>query len=241
MQCHAYHVVGFLAYLVSNAFFYYSPLVREQYKQRNHGLTPTVRFNDLAFAAHALLLSCLTTSQYWPSLWRFAHPATGTRPSRFILGVAFGCLVGVSATSMLVLSVAREQGHGVDARVSWCALDIVYAVSYVKLVITLVKYTPQIAANYRNRSTKGWSIGQILLDITGGALSIAQLAIDSYLQGDWSGITGNPVKLALGNVSMIYDTIFMAQHYVLYAASSAKSGERDAFSEAGSGDDRRSD
>ena len=40
--------------------------------------------------------------------------------------------------------------------------------------------------------------------------------IDSSLQSDWSGITGNPVKLGLGNVSIFFDIIFMVQHYILY-------------------------
>lgn len=47
-------------------------------------------------------------------------------------------------------------------------------------------------------------------------MSIAQLGIDSYLQKDWSGITGNPAKLALGNVSIFFDVIFLIQHYWLY-------------------------
>lgn len=98
----------------------------------------------------------------------------------------------------------------------WCALDVAYAVSYVKLVVTLVKFTPQVIANYRNKSTRGWAIGQILLDVAGGVLSVAQQCVDSWLQRDWSGITGNPVKFALGNVSMVYDAVFIWQHYVLY-------------------------
>lgn len=105
-----------------------------------------------------------------------------------------------------------------DAR-GWCALDIAYAVSYVKLVVTVVKFTPQVVANYRNRSTKGWHIGQILLDMAGGVLSVGQLGVDAWMQRDWAGITGNPVKFALGNVSMFYDAIFMWQHYVLYQGS----------------------
>lgn len=103
----------------------------------------------------------------------------------------------------------------------------VYAISYVKLVVTLVKYMPQIVTNYRNRSTQGWSIAQILLDFAGGILSLAQLGIDSYLQRDWSGITGNPVKLALGNVSMFFDIIFMVQHYCLYRGKDGKEDEED--------------
>ena len=92
----------------------------------------------------------------------------------------------------------------------------VYAVGYVKLFITIVKYIPQAWTNYQRKSTVGWSIEQILMDMLGGVLSIAQLVIDSSLQKDWSGVTGNPVKLGLGNVSIVFDVIFMTQHYVLY-------------------------
>ena len=92
----------------------------------------------------------------------------------------------------------------------------IYAISYVKLIVTVVKYMPQVHVNYVRKSTMGWSIGQILLDFAGGVLSITQLIIDSSLQADWSGLTGNPVKFGLGNVSIIFDIIFMTQHYILY-------------------------
>lgn len=100
-----------------------------------------------------------------------------------------------------------------------------YALSFVKLLITIVKYMPQVLTNYRNRSTQGWSIAQILFDFVGGILSIAQLCIDSYLQGDWSGVSGNVVKLALGNVSVFFDVIFITQHYVLYRGSHERDGD----------------
>ncbi|KAF4987024.1 hypothetical protein FDECE_15641 [Fusarium decemcellulare] len=205
------NVLGFLAYFCSNVAFYYSPEIRAQYAARHHGLEPTVQFNDITFALHALVLSTITTSQYlFSSVWDFA-PNSGNRPSRFILGVAAGCITGVFLTYVIV---AASPGN--DPLYDWVALDIVYAVGYVKLIVTLIKYTPQIVANYNNKSTEGWSISQILLDVTGGVLSVSQQAIDSYLQRDWSGITGNPVKFALGNISMIYDSIFIAQHYVIY-------------------------
>jgi cystinosin len=75
---------------------------------------------------------------------------------------------------------------------------------------------PQVLTNYFNRSTHGWSIHQILLDLIGGVLSLAQLGIDSYLQHDWSGVTGNPVKFSLGNIAIVFDLVFIVQHYCLY-------------------------
>ncbi|OAQ97993.1 hypothetical protein LLEC1_07874, partial [Akanthomyces lecanii] len=120
----------------------------------------------------------------------------------------------------LVVLVVSRRHRNIDPAADWCDLDVVYALGYVKLVVTLVKYAPQLRANARNRSTDGWSIWQILLDLAGGALSIAQQGIDSWLQRDWSGITSNPVKFGLGQISIFFDVLFILQHYVLYRKTS---------------------
>lgn len=87
---------------------------------------------------------------------------------------------------------------------------------YIKLVMTVFKYIPQVVANFRRRSTIGWSITQQLLDFTGGIGSLLQLVIDSSLQSDWSGLTGNPLKFGLANISLVFDIIFILQHFVLF-------------------------
>lgn len=92
----------------------------------------------------------------------------------------------------------------------------IYSISYVKLLLTVFKYVPQVIANFRRKSTIGWSIYQQLLDFSGGILSLLQLVIDSALQADWSGMTGNPIKLGLSNISIAFDIIFILQHFVLY-------------------------
>jgi len=80
----------------------------------------------------------------------------------------------------------------------------------------LMKYVPQVILNYQRKSTEGWSIWQILLDLTGGMLSDLQLVLDSAALQDFSGITGNLAKLMLGCVSIVFDAIFITQHYILY-------------------------
>ena len=37
--------------------------------------------------------------------------------------------------------------------------------------------------NFRRQSTEGWSIGNVLLDFTGGTLSILQMILQSYNNG----------------------------------------------------------
>lgn len=92
--------------------------------------------------------------------------------------------------------------------------------------------------NYRRKSTVGWSIGNILLDFTGGMLSMLQMIIIShnygkwiqkwskefiliwiYLPDDWVSIFGDPTKFGLGLFSVVFDIFFMIQHYILYRHS----------------------
>jgi len=99
----------------------------------------------------------------------------------------------------------------------WAYLDIIYSLQYLKLLLTLYKYIPQVLTNHARRSTLGFSIGTILCDATGGVLSLLQLAIDSALTDDArAGVSGNPVKVGLGLITLFYDGVFLVQHYVLY-------------------------
>ncbi|KAG6614397.1 Lysosomal Cystine Transporter (LCT) Family [Phytophthora cinnamomi] len=96
-------------------------------------------------------------------------------------------------------------------------LNLLYLLSYVKLMTTLVKCLPQIALNYQRKSTVGWTIWNVLLDIAGGLLSIGQQVLDAAATDDWTAMTGDPVKFSLGFVSIIVDVVFILQHYVFYA------------------------
>ena len=62
-------------------------------------------------------------------------------------------------------------------------LDVIYYLSSVKLVITLLKYLPQALLNYRRKSTHGWAITASLLDLTGGVFSLAQMFLLAWNHG----------------------------------------------------------
>ncbi|KAI9931569.1 hypothetical protein ASPWEDRAFT_106139 [Aspergillus wentii DTO 134E9] len=208
------NVLGFLSYTIYTSTFLWSPVIRRQYAAR-HPLAedPTVRFNDFIFALHAIILSIATYSQYWPKIWKFKS-TTHQRMSKPIAVLFWGCLA--SLVIVIGIVIAKSSDKGYDPSSSWAWIDVIYAFSYVKLVVTVFKYIPQAWLNFKRQSTAGWSVDQVLLDLTGGILSLLQLIIDSGFQNDWSGITGNPVKLLLSNVTIFFDLIFIVQHYILY-------------------------
>ena len=188
---------AFAAYSAYTVALYASPRVRHQYK-RHHDHAPEVRFADVLFCLHALLLSSVTVGQiaYYDG---FAKQKP-SRPARY----------GLASLALYVAGTAV---------VSHEALQILYALSYCKMAVTFCKYVPQLLLNYRRRSTVGWPVDNILLDFTGGALSTLQLILDCADQGDWSGISGDVVKFGLGVTSMVFDVLFLVQHYVLYRPS----------------------
>lgn len=117
----AINVLGFVAYFISNVAFKYSPQIRHEYALRHHGLTPTVQFNDVAFAAHAIILCAITLSQFLPNLWGFEkRSGIGAKVSRVILGVQVGSFLGVLVVIFIVLG---RQGD--DPRTGWAWIDVV--------------------------------------------------------------------------------------------------------------------
>jgi cystinosin len=110
--------------------------------------------------------------------------------------LAIGLFLGIS----LIVSIASV--------LKW--IDFLYFCSYVKLFITLIKYMPQGYMNFRRKSTMGWSIGNVLLDFTGGTLSIAQMFIQSY----------NNSELVLHycfiwNTSFLHLFRYMCMHFIV--------------------------
>jgi len=66
----------------------------------------------------------------------------------------------------------------------------------------------------------GWSLENVLLDFGGGFFSFIQIIIKATAQGvpiiGGSDTGFNIVKFLLSVIAMIFDLIFMFQHYVLY-------------------------
>ena len=101
-------------------------------------------------------------------------------------------------------------------------IDLLYLFSTIKIVITCIQNVPQLYLNFVRKSTVGWAVDQVWLDLIGAVLSLAQLFIDAAATGHkdgwlWVGIVGNPAKLGMGLLSMGFDFLFLWQHYVLYA------------------------
>ncbi|KAK9759970.1 hypothetical protein K7432_016466 [Basidiobolus ranarum] len=141
-----YNIYGFTCYSLYNCAFYWSPEIRKEYRDRNHGRDNLVQVNDVFFGLHALIISTVTLVQILYYKVGFEQ-----KPSRVLK--VFTAVTFVLAGGFL-LSILSGWGM-------W--IDLLYFLSYVKLTISIIKYCPQVYLNWKSKSTVGWSIHNIIL------------------------------------------------------------------------------
>ena len=116
------NVLGFVCYAAYTAGFLFSPLIRRQYAARHPSAEiPSVRINDFAFALHAVILSTVIYSQFWPQIWGF-RVSRHQRASLAMLGLFWGTVMVTIA--MVVFVLAKSPDGGRDPY-SWAWIDAV--------------------------------------------------------------------------------------------------------------------
>jgi len=206
----AFNLIGHFSYLVFNAgLFWDSSLMHIYFTKHPHGVNP-VQLNDALFSIHAVFATLCQIFQC------FIYKTGGQR-------VSIPCICISSALILfeLIGLILSDIVTGVISNLTY-----LYYFSYVKLGITLIKYVPQAYSNFKRKSTKGWSIGYVMLDILGGSMSIFQMLLISYNYDDWGSLIGDVGKLGLGAFSIVFDILFIIQHYILYRPKSRSVSKR---------------
>lgn len=225
----ALNEVGFLCYALFNCVLFFNASAKRDYAASHGGEASGVRANDVFFALHACFVTLIQLAQiamYERGGQRISRACKLALVAIALLAVGLAVPVGVHARGCGWLNrVLALRYAGDPSRDGVCStLTLLYTLSYVKLAITLVKYIPQLYLNWQRRSTVGWNIDNVLLDFMGGLLSLLQLFLDAGCSGQWSQLIGDPVKFGLGFSSMVFDTLFMLQHFVLYPERRRSSG-----------------
>uniref|UniRef100_A0A0K0EWQ8 Cystinosin (inferred by orthology to a human protein) n=1 Tax=Strongyloides venezuelensis TaxID=75913 RepID=A0A0K0EWQ8_STRVS len=212
------NVIGFTCYTIYNVLMYFDPYVQDLYLQVHKRSLIPVLLNDVVFAVHAFAACIITGIQC------FIYTRENQRVSYTCYGLSSVLILGAAIS--FILSLCNV--------INW--LQFINNLSYLKMAVTLSKYFPQAILNYRRKSTVGWSIGNVLLDFTGGFMDIVQMVLQGANTNDWTGFYGNPVKFGLGLVSMVFDVVFMIQHYCLYRNTDKRDIEYTGINGANDGD-----
>jgi len=209
-----FSMLDFTCYAIFNCAFFFNESVQLAYMRYHNGKRNAVEFNDVVFAVHAAILYGITVAQ----CLMYSH---GKRGGSRVADAAIA--LAVVSVAVFALGIVATGGHDDGF---FTVLNLMYYLSYVKLASTLVKNTPQVLLNFQRRSTAGFTIWAVLLDVPGSVFSLAQLALDSWAMEDWNAMLGDPVKLWLAVVSLLIDAVYCVQHYVLYPESDDSDSKR---------------
>ncbi|KAM7509847.1 hypothetical protein LguiB_008722 [Lonicera macranthoides] len=188
------------SYLIYNASLFFSSAIHRQYRKKYgpNEMIP-VAANDVAFSIHAVTLTAFTLVQI------AIYDRGNQRVSWTSMGIVSAAWLAVAVCVFVALPSQ-----------SW--LWLVSCFNILQVVMTVIKYIPQVVMNFRRKSTIGFSIGNILLDLLGGLTNYGQMVVQSVDQHSWVNFYGNIGKTLLSLVSIFFDLIFILQHYVLYPA-----------------------
>ncbi|CAI0456690.1 unnamed protein product [Linum tenue] len=189
-----YQTLGWLAFVSWSISFYPQQQYFEKY---GHEQMIPVAANDVAFSIHAVVLTAITLFQV------FIYE----RGTQTISKISIGIVSVVWLFAAVCVFVALPS-H------SWLWLISIF--NFIQVSMTVIKYIPQAVMNFMRKSTEGFSIGNILLDFTGGVANYGQMATQSIDQNSWVNFYGNIGKTLLSLVSIFFDILFMVQHYILY-------------------------
>jgi cystinosin len=130
------NLLGFACYSAYNLALFCIPSVQAQYRHAYSSRIP-VGLEDVAFAVHAMLITALTLTQcvlFERGGQRFFTPIGSTASA-----------VGAAALlSFAIVGAAEHSGAGQlgGAWLTW--LNLLLLLSTIKLVVSLVKYIPQV-------------------------------------------------------------------------------------------------
>ena len=206
-----YQFTGFLCYSLYSIVSYILQVEHEA----DGDVSVAVRPNDIAFAVHALLLTTVVLVQYRMYAANTRTLASVSPVHRYVL---FGLwlLLAFSLVLALTGSIAWSCISQSASACPTARLNLLSLLGYAKIAVNLVKNIPQLLLNHSRRSTVGWSIQGVLLDVGGSVLAFGQQVLDAWNLRDGGMVWGNVPKLLLSVLSFAFDMLFLLQHYVWY-------------------------
>eukprot|EP01129_Flabellula_baltica_P016641 TRINITY_DN8_c1_g2_i1.p1 TRINITY_DN8_c1_g2~~TRINITY_DN8_c1_g2_i1.p1 ORF type:complete len:254 (-),score=20.73 TRINITY_DN8_c1_g2_i1:716-1477(-) len=197
----ALNLQGYIWYSSFNLILFFSTYIQHFYIARHHSTTIPVTIPDMVFAVHGLVLVLIQIAQC------FIYERGNQRVSMVTILISLFLWMAVNIVGVLAFFNIMTP------------LVFIESFGYCKMVITFLKYMPQAYLNFARKSTEGWSIANIILDLTGSILSFGQMFVEAAYKDDWTIFTGDVPKLGLSLISFAFDILFVIQHYILYRPS----------------------
>lgn len=196
------NILGYIAYSTSISLQMFNETVRFQYMKHFDGRMPILSKADLFYAYHGLILLLVLLSQiiYGNSMWGFKNER-----KRFKIHK-------LSKLVVILFIIFAIYNWKFDNEV-FAFLNFALNLAYFKIIISLIKYIPQVLHNYERKSMYGISKLQISLDLIGSFFSLSEFLLRNDLPL-FEAIDSNRGKFGITVVTFLFGTIFMIQIYL---------------------------
>jgi len=159
------NMIGFLWYLIYLIYGYIY--------QHKHNTTKSIVWQDFAWCGctlvvvYAIAVQCVI---YRKTITETIHPFYQASIVGIFTITAYNLFL-VKANFLPWYTVADGGGE---------AYSFMHFCGYAKTYISFIKYFPQCRLNFRRKRTTGFSIFQVVLDVTGALTSFAQSMINAW-------------------------------------------------------------
>ena len=191
-------------YLTYTLGIFFGTNIREQYLDRNETQVFPVAWYDVMFSIVTMTIFILLVAQY---IYFGDGDKNLTVPSKIWIS-----LVCISIATLFILAISNV--------ISW--FDLFMYVPWVRILIAIFKYVPQIITNYSLKSISGLSIFMVLLEFIVGFAIVGQMTIDVINFNDISLLLGNFSKFFDGFCTFIGNAVFILQFILWHRGHSPK-------------------
>lgn len=218
-------VAGYsIEFLVLNmiGFIFYSIYVwAGSVFQRHYDLNPTITIQDKIFATYGSLVTFSLATQ---AFILYPQTRTGTfspiNRTLCILLISFGLYNAILGLGGFLPWFSKHETP--------YTYSVIHYLGFAKSLCSLIKYIPQCLLNIKRKSTLGYNIFHAILDLIGGCAALLQMFIKCFAHPhedgspDWKNMFGNAPKLILALECVLFDLVFLIQHFILYKDNNAR-------------------
>ncbi|SSD60591.1 uncharacterized protein SCODWIG_02352 [Saccharomycodes ludwigii] len=175
---------------------------------------------DIFYSIHGFILNLILLSQImnlWP--WKFhTGSATAIKGNKQRLNPSYYKLLKICVLIWILITLIYKNTANDSSYITFIKLDLAQYCNILimgKILMTLIKYIPQIKHNYQRKSMIGFSKITILLDMLGGITSLLQLFLLSLEKVKDSSIMAvlglNFGKIGISLITITFNSIFLLQ------------------------------
>ena len=196
-------VIDATIYLVYAIGLFYLDAITEQYLDTHETQVIPVAWYDVMFSIQTMAVFMILVVQY-------AYFRDGDKGMNF----SSVLVITVVVWGTIIIFLLR----GIDS-ISW--FDVFMYIPWLRLIIAVFKYIPQIATNHSLRSTTGLCMFMVIIEFNVGLAIVGQVIIDVINYQEVTLLLGNFSKFFDGFCTFLGNFIFLIQHLYWYNSNYA--------------------